>query len=169
MAAGEYVSVSSQADTEEADLARERKELADDPQAELAELTAIYVGRGVEPALARQVAEQMSAKDAFAAHARDELGLAEHVVARPIQAALTSALTFSVGALTPLVITYLAPTAMIAPWVSVGSLVFLAALGALGASVGGASILKPTLRVTFWGALAMAATAAIGAVVGHAV
>ena len=169
MAAGEYVSVSSQADTEEADLARERKELADDPQAELAELTAIYVGRGVEPALARQVAEQMSAKDAFAAHARDELGLAEHVVARPIQAALTSALTFSVGALTPLVITYLAPTAMIAPWVSVGSLVFLAALGALGASVGGASILKPTLRVTFWGSLAMAATAAIGAVVGHAV
>lgn len=169
MAAGEYVSVSSQADTEEADLARERKELVDDPAAELAELTAIYVGRGVEPALARQVAEQMTAKDAFAAHARDELGLAEHVVARPIQAALTSALTFSIGALMPLVIMYLSPPTLIGSIVSGGSLVFLAALGALGARVGGASIWKPTLRVTFWGAIAMGATAAIGALVGHAV
>jgi hypothetical protein len=168
MAAGEYVSVSSQADTEEADLARERQELAEHPEAELAELTSIYVARGVEPALARQVAEQMTAKDAFAAHARDELGLAEHVVARPIQAALTSALTFSKGALMPLVITYLSPAALIAPFVSGASLVFLAALGALGASVGGASILKPTIRVTFWGAIAMGATAAIGALVGHA-
>ena len=169
MAAGEYVSVSSQADTEEADLARERKELAENPQAELAELASIYVARGVEPALAQQVAEQMTAKDAFAAHARDELGLAEHVVARPIQAALTSALTFSMGALMPLVITYLSPAALIAPFVSGASLVFLAALGALGASVGGASIWKPTIRVTFWGAIAMGATAAIGALVGHAV
>ena len=169
MAAGEYVSVSSQADTEEADLARERKELAEHPAAELAELAAIYVARGVEPALARQVAEQMSAKDAFAAHARDELGLAEHVVARPTQAALTSAATFSVGALMPLAIAYLSPATLVAPLVSAGSLVFLAILGALGASVGGASILKPTVRVTFWGALAMALTAGVGALFGTAV
>jgi VIT1/CCC1 family predicted Fe2+/Mn2+ transporter len=169
MAAGEYVSVSSQADTEEADLARERKELAEDPQGELAELAAIYVARGVDPALARQVAEQMTARDAFAAHARDELGLAEHVVARPIQAALTSALTFSMGALMPLVLIYLSPAALIAPFVAGGSLMFLAARGAVGAIVGGASVLKPTIRVTFWGAIAMGATAAIGALVGHAV
>lgn len=169
MAAGEYVSVSSQADTEEADLAKERRELEEDPAAELAELTSIYIGRGLDPALARQVAEQMTAKDAFAAHVRDELGLADHVVARPVQAALTSALMFSMGALMPLMITYVSPPALIAPMVSGGSLVFLAALGALGASVGGASILKPTIRVTFWGAFAMATTAAIGALVGHAV
>jgi VIT1/CCC1 family predicted Fe2+/Mn2+ transporter len=166
MAAGEYVSVSSQADTEAADLARERKELEEHPEGELAELTSIYVARGVEPALARQVAEQMTAKDAFAAHARDELGLAEHVVARPIQAALTSALTFSMGAFLPLLITYLSPAALIAPFVSGGSRVFLGALGALGASVGGASIMKPTIRVTFWGAVAMAVTAGAGAVFG---
>lgn len=169
MAAGEYVSVSSQSDTEEADLARERRELEEDPEAELTELAAIYVTRGVEPALARQVAEQMSAKDAFAAHARDELGLADHVVARPIQAALTSAATFAVGATMPLVLTYLSPAAMIGPLVSGGSLIFLGVLGAVGAAVGGAEILKPTLRVTFWGACAMGATAAIGALVGHAV
>jgi VIT1/CCC1 family predicted Fe2+/Mn2+ transporter len=169
MAAGEYVSVSSQSDTEEADLARERKELEEFPEAEIAELTAIYVARGVEPALAMKVAEQMTAKDAFAAHAREELGLVDHVVARPTQAALTSAATFAVGAGMPLVLTYLAPAALIGPVVSGGSLIFLAILGAIGAAVGGAKILRPTLRVTFWGACAMAATAAIGALVGHAV
>ena len=169
MAAGEYVSVSSQADTENADLQKERRELAEDPENELAELTQIYVRRGVEPALARQVAEQMTAKDAFTAHARDELGLAEHVVARPIQAALTSAVTFALGAAIPLVISLVAPSAQIAPIVSGGSLVCLAVLGALGARAGGADIWKPTIRVTFWGAIAMAATAAIGTLVGHAV
>ncbi|MBB6309942.1 VIT1/CCC1 transporter family protein [Xanthobacter tagetidis] len=169
MAAGEYVSVSSQADTENADLQKERRELAEDPESELNELTNIYVGRGVEPALARRVAEQMTAKDAFTAHARDELGLAEHVVARPIQAALTSAVTFALGAAIPLIISLLAPTALIAPIVSGGSLACLAVLGALGARAGGADIWKPTIRVTFWGAIAMAATAAIGAAVGHAV
>ena len=169
MAAGEYVSVSSQADTENADLQKERRELAEDPESELAELTQIYVRRGVEPALARQVAEQMTAKDAFTAHARDELGLAEHVVARPIQAALTSAVTFALGAAIPLVISLVAPSAQIAPIVSGGSLVCLAVLGALGARAGGADIWKPTIRVTFWGAIAMAATAAIGTLVGHAV
>jgi vacuolar iron transporter family protein len=168
MAAGEYVSVSSQADTESADLARERRELADSPEAELLELTQIYVARGVEPALARQVAEQMTAKDAFAAHSRDELGLSDHVVARPIQAAVTSALTFTVGAAVPLFIALLAPAASIATYVSLGSLLCLASLGAIGARIGGAAILKPTIRVTFWGAFAMAATAGIGALVGGA-
>ncbi|MFS8038942.1 VIT family protein [Xanthobacter sp. AM11] len=169
MAAGEYVSVSSQADTENADLRKEQRELAEQPESELNELTQIYVRRGVEPALARQVAEQMTAKDAFSAHARDELGLAEHVVARPIQAALTSAVTFALGAAIPLAISLLAPAALIAPIVSGGSLVCLAVLGALGARAGGADIWKPTIRVTFWGAIAMAATAAIGTLVGHAV
>ena len=169
MAAGEYVSVSSQADTESADLARERRELTEQPTAELDELTQIYVDRGVEPTLARQVAQQMMAKDAFAAHARDELGLSEHVVARPIQAALTSAVTFAVGAALPLLIAVAAPVGWTAAAVSAGSLVGLAILGALGARAGGASVLKPTLRVTFWGAFAMAATAIIGSLVGHAV
>ncbi len=169
MAAGEYVSVSSQADTENADLARERRELAEQPESELDELTAIYVARGVAPDLARTVAIQMTQKDAFATHARDELGLSDHVVARPVQAALTSALTFAVGASVPLALAAFTPAASIASVVSGGSLVCLAALGALGAWVGGAGILKPTLRVTFWGAFAMAATAAIGALVGHAV
>ena len=169
MAAGEYVSVSSQADTESADLARERRELTEQPAAELDELTQIYVDRGVEPTLARQVAQQMMAKDAFAAHARDELGLSEHVVARPIQAALTSAVTFAVGAALPLLIAVAAPVGWTAAAVSAGSLVGLAILGALGARAGGASVLKPTLRVTFWGAFAMAATAIIGSLVGHAV
>lgn len=167
MAAGEYVSVSSQSDTESADLARERRELAESPGAELLELTQIYVSRGVEPALARQVAEQMTASDAFAAHARDELGLSDHVVARPVQAALTSALTFTVGAAVPLLIAFIAPAASIAIVVSLGSLVSLASLGAIGARIGGAAILKPTVRVTFWGAFAMAATAGIGALVGQ--
>ncbi len=169
MAAGEYVSVSSQADTEEADMSRERRELAEQPEEELDELTQIYVQRGVEPALARQVAEQMTRQDAFAAHARDELGLAEHVVARPVQAALTSAATFSAGAVVPLLLALLSPAGSL-PWiVSGGSLLCLAGLGALGAKLGGAEIAKPTLRVTFWGALAMAATALIGKLVGHAV
>ncbi len=169
MAAGEYVSVSSQADTEEADLGRERRELNEQPGAELEELTNIYISRGVSPDLARKVAEQMTAKDAFATHARDELGLSAHVVARPVQAALTSAATFAVGAAVPLIIAAVAPTATIALTVSGGSLVCLAGLGALGARIGGASMMKPTLRVTFWGAFAMAATAAIGAIVGHSV
>ncbi len=169
MAAGEYVSVSSQADTENADLARERLELSTQPELELDELTAIYVARGVTPDLARQVAIQMTAKDAFATHARDELGLSDHAVARPVQAALTSAATFSVGAAMPLVIAMAVPSSWIPSAVSGGSLLLLALLGAVGARVGGAGILKPTLRVTFWGAFAMAATAAIGAVVGRAV
>jgi len=169
MAAGEYVSVSSQADTEQADLARERKELAETPESELAELTQIYVDRGVEFALARKVAEQLTAKDAFAAHARDELGLSAHVVARPVQAALTSALTFSVGAALPIGIVLLAPSGSTALIVSGGSLLCLALLGAVSARIGGAGIVKPTLRVTFWGAIAMAASAGIGALVGRAV
>lgn len=169
MAAGEYVSVSSQADTEEADMARERKELADQPAAELDELTRIYEARGVEPTLARKVAEQMMAKDAFAAHARDELGIAAHTVARPIQAALTSAATFSAGAAFPLVVAMLAPTAQITWIVSFACLFGLAALGAIGARAGGAAILRPTVRVVFWGAVAMASTAAIGSLVGRAV
>jgi VIT1/CCC1 family predicted Fe2+/Mn2+ transporter len=169
MAAGEYVSVSSQADTETADLARERRELTEQPRAELGELTDVYVKRGVTPALARQVAEQMTAKDAFATHARDELGLSDHIVARPVQAALTSAVTFSVGAALPLAIALIAPTAQIALMVSGGSLLCLAVLGAVGARVGGAGIFKPTVRVTFWGAFAMAATAAIGVLVGRAI
>ncbi|QLH71828.1 VIT1/CCC1 transporter family protein [Rhodopseudomonas palustris] len=169
MAAGEYVSVSSQADTEQADLARERKELAETPESELDELTQIYVDRGVEFALARKVAEQLTAKDAFAAHARDELGLSPHVVARPVQAALTSALTFSVGAALPIGIVLLAPSGSTALIVSGGSLFCLALLGAVSARIGGAGIVKPTLRVTFWGAIAMAASAGIGALVGHAI
>lgn len=169
MAAGEYVSVSSQADTEEADMARERRELAEEPEAELEELTQIYVARGVAPDLARQVAEQMTAKDAFAAHTRDELGITEHGAARPVQAALTSAITFTLGAALPLILAVFAPVAHTAWIVSVGSLIGLSALGAVGAKLGGADFLKPTLRVTFWGAFAMAATAAIGALTGHAV
>lgn len=168
MAAGEYVSVSSQADTETADLAKERRELADQPEAELDELTNIYVQRGLDISLARQVAEALTAKDAFATHARDELGLSAHVVARPVQAALTSAVTFAFGAAIPLLIAIASPTARI-PWaVSAGSLVALAVLGAAGAQTGGASVLKPMLRVTFWGAIAMGTTAAIGRLVGHA-
>ncbi len=169
MAAGEYVSVSSQSDTEEADMARERRELAEEPEAELDELTHIYEERGVEPDLAREVARQMMAKDAFAAHARDELGLAAHVVAQPVQAAVTSAITFAVGAAFPLAVSMLAPETAIVPAVSAAALVGLAALGAVGARAGGADMLKPTLRVVFWGALAMLSTAAIGSLVGRAV
>jgi VIT1/CCC1 family predicted Fe2+/Mn2+ transporter len=167
MAAGEYVSVSSQADTEAADLAKERRELAEQPDAEIHELTNIYVERGLDLLLARQVAEALTAKDAFAAHSRDELGLSAHVVARPIQAALTSAVTFAFGAAIPLLIAIASPLNRI-PWaVSAGSLVALAILGAAGAQTGGAGILRPMLRVTFWGAIAMGTTAAIGRLVAH--
>ena len=169
MAAGEYVSVSSQADTEEADMARERRELATQPEEELAELAAIYEQRGVAPDLALEVAKQMMAKDAFEAHARDELGLSSHVMARPVQAAFTSAATFSVGAALPLVVALFAPAGAVAWAVSIACLVGLAALGAVGASAGGASVWKPTVRVVFWGAVAMASTAAIGALIGRAV
>jgi VIT1/CCC1 family predicted Fe2+/Mn2+ transporter len=169
MAAGEYVSVSSQSDTEGADLARERKELADDPAFETAELAQVYVARGVAPALARQVAEQLMAKDALGAHARDELGISAATTARPIQAALASAASFAVGAALPIVTLLVAPTRTLVPTVFGVTLICLALLGALGAKVGGAPILKPTLRVAFWGAFAMALTAGVGALVGKAV
>ncbi|EWY39005.1 membrane protein [Skermanella stibiiresistens SB22] len=169
MAAGEYVSVSSQSDTERADLARERAELAQDPALETAELARIYVGRGLEPALARQVAVQLMEKDALGAHARDELGISEVTTARPIQAALTSAATFSVGAILPILTAVVAPVAWIVPAVSAASLIFLAVLGAFGARAGGAGMLKPTLRVAFWGAFAMALSAVAGALVGKAI
>ena len=169
MAAGEYVSVSSQSDTEEADLDRERSELADHPEIEHDELTQIYVKRGIEPALARQVAEQLMAKDALGAHALDELGISEITTARPIQAALTSAATFAIGAAMPLAMVIVSPTAMLVPIVSVASLACLALLGGIGAHAGGASVVTGTMRVTFWGALAMALTAGIGALVGKVV
>ncbi len=169
MAAGEYVSVSSQSDTEEADLDRERSELADHPEIEHDELTQIYVKRGVEPALARQVAEQLMIKDALGAHALDELGISEITTARPIQAALTSAATFAVGAAMPLTMVLVAPPALLVPIVSAASLAFLALLGAIGAQAGGANLLTGMMRVTFWGALAMALTAGIGALVGKVV
>lgn len=163
MAAGEYVSVSSQSDTEKADLARERKELETTPDAELAELASIYVTRGLDMDLAHQVAVQLSAHDALGAHARDELGISDLTTARPIQAALASAASFAVGAMLPLVATFLTPVQAI-PWsVSILSLVFLASLGGLSASMGGAPVGRAVFRITFWGALAMAATAAIGA------
>lgn len=169
MAAGEYVSVSSQADTEQADLTRERTELATMPEAELNELTGIYVQRGLEPALARQVAEQLTAKGALAAHARDELGISEITTARPVQAALASAATFAVGAALPLLVVLLAPEAALVYTVSITSLIFLALLGVLAARAGGAPMLKAALRVTFWGALAMGLTAAVGALFGTVV
>lgn len=166
MAAGEYVSVHSQSDTENADLARERAELLADSAAEQRELTAIYVARGLEPALAQQVAEQLMRHDAVGAHARDELGISETQSARPVQAALASAGSFAVGAMLPLGVTALAPATSLAAWVSGTSLVFLALLGALAARAGGAGMLAGAWRVGFWGALAMAATAGVGALVG---
>lgn len=169
MAAGEYVSVSSQSDTENADLARERLELATSPAFETDELAQIYVERGLSPGLARQVAEELMKGDALAAHARDELGISEIVSARPVQAALTSAATFAVGAAFPIVVAVVAPADLLAPAVSAASVAFLALLGAVGARAGGAGVVRPALRVAFWGALAMAATAAIGALVGTAV
>lgn len=169
MAAGEYVSVSSQSDTEKADLAREREELAVQPEFELQELTQIYVERGVAPALARQVAEQLMAKDALGTHAREELGITDITTARPVQAALTSAATFAAGAALPIVTATLAPASHLVAIVSGVSLISLAVLGALGARAGGAAILQPTIRVAFWGAFAMGLTAAVGALVGKAI
>lgn len=169
MAAGEYVSVSSQSDTEQADLQREKAELAANPALERDELKDIYIRRGVDPALARLVAEQLMNKDALAAHAREELGIFASTTARPLQAALTSAVTFAVGAAMPLSMVVVAPAAWLVPAVSAASLVFLALLGAVGARTGGASIWRATLRVTFWGALAMGLTAGIGRLVGTAI
>lgn len=166
MAAGEYVSVSSQADTERADLDRERKELATDPEHEHAEMTAIYVARGLDAELAAQVATQLMAHDALGAHARDELGIVETLVARPVQAALASAATFAVGAALPLLVVLVAPVSVRMWAVSGGSLLFLALLGLLAGRAGGASVLAAAARVTFWGALAMALTAGVGALFG---
>lgn len=168
MAAGEYVSVSSQADTERADLAREREELAADPDQEQAELTAIYMKRGLDPALASSVASQLMQHDALGAHARDELGISDILAARPIQAALASAGTFSVGALLPLLIVMLFPASALMWAVSGSSILFLALLGALSAKAGGAPVVLAAWRVTFWGALAMALTAGVGALFGVA-
>jgi VIT1/CCC1 family predicted Fe2+/Mn2+ transporter len=166
MAAGEYVSVHSQADTEKAELEVERAELQADDKGEHEELAAIYVGRGLEPQLARQVADQLMAHDALGAHARDELGMSEQIRARPVQAALTSAVSFAVGAAMPLLTTAVAPEPSVIPIVSATSLVFLALLGALAARAGGAGMQKGALRVTFWGALAMGLTALVGALSG---
>jgi len=169
MAAGEYVSVHSQADTEQADLARERDELAADPAGEGRELATIYVARGLEPALAQQVAEQLMKHDALSAHARDELGISEHLSARPVQAAVASAASFAAGAALPLAVAALAPAAAAIAAVSACSLAFLALLGAVAARVGGASALTGAWRVTFWGALAMAVTAGAGRLFGAVV
>lgn len=166
MAAGEYVSVSSQSDTERSDLARERKELETDVEAEHQELAAIYVGRGLDPALATQVSNQLMAHDALGAHARDELGISEILQARPVQAAIASALSFAVGAALPIATVVVAPQAMMVWLVAILSLAFLAILGGIAARVGGARISTGAIRVTFWGALAMALTAAVGSLFG---
>ena len=166
MAAGEYVSVSSQADTEAAELAREAREIAVNPSAEHCELAGIYVRRGVEQSLAMSVAEQLMAKDAVAAHAQDELGITVGLRARPVQAALTSAATFAIGAAMPLLTIVLAPPEILLPAVAVSSLLFLGALGWIGARVGGATPFRATARVMFWGAIAMAVTAGVGAAFG---
>ncbi len=169
MAAGEYVSVSSQADTEAADKAREIAELATVPGAELAELTATYVSRGVSPALAAQVAEELTAHDALGTHLRDELGLSDMTAAKPLTAAVASALSFTVGAALPLAGAMLAPEAQIIWWVTGLSLAFLAVLGALGAKAGGAPVGRAVMRVAFWGAIAMAVTAGVGRLFGAVV
>jgi vacuolar iron transporter family protein len=166
MAAGEYVSVSSQSDTEHADLERERQELADNPEHEHAEMAAIYVARGLDAQLASEVATQLMAHDALGAHARDELGMSEMSAARPMQAAFASAGTFSTGATLPLLIVLLVPASVLMWAVSVGSLLFLALLGSLAARAGGATVMTAAVRVTFWGALAMALTAGAGALFG---
>ena len=169
MAAGEYVSLRSQADTEEAELDLERKELEEDRAGERKELTTIYIRRGLEPSLAKEVAQQLMAHDALGAHARDELGMSDTFSARPVQAALASAAAFAIGAVMPLLTVLWVPMAMLIPVVSGLSLVFLAGLGSVAAYVGGANMLWGALRVTFWGALAMAVTAGIGALFGTAV
>jgi VIT1/CCC1 family predicted Fe2+/Mn2+ transporter len=166
MAAGEFVSVSSQKDTETADLAREKREQAVDPAGEQAELTAIYVKRGLDEALAAQVARQLMARDALGAHARDELGITDELAARPVQAALASAASFAVGAVLPLLVSIFLPGSVLIVAVAAASLLFLALLGALAAQAGGAPIGRSVLRVVFWGALAMAVTAGIGALFG---
>ena len=168
MAAGEYVSVSSQSDTEKADLARETSELAGDHEAEVRELAGIYAARGVSPDLATEVAKQMMAHDALGAHARDELGISETTTARPIQAAITSAVTFSAGAALPLIVAAFAPMTDLALWVAGSALLGLAFLGALGAKAGGAPVSRSVARVVFWGALAMAITAGVGRLFGVA-
>ena len=169
MAAGEYVSVSSQSDTEKADLLRELKELNENVEFEREELAEIYVKRGVEQTLARQVAQQLMARDALGAHARDELGVSEITTARPVQAALTSAAMFAAGAAMPLLMVVVSTANALVPTVSVASLGFLALLGAIGARAGGANVVRATARVTFWGALAMALTAGIGKLFGAVV
>ena len=169
MAAGEYVSVSSQSDTETAALAKERAELAESPNSEIAELAGIYVSRGLEPGLARDVAVQLMAHDALGTHARDELGLSEVTAANPIQAAITSAITFAVGAAAPLILIVMLPKPFLSAGIGLGTLIFLAILGAIGGRAGGAPMLRPALRVAFWGALAMAATTLIGQLFGAAV
>jgi vacuolar iron transporter family protein len=169
MAAGEYVSVQSQADTEEADLNRERGELATDPEHELAELTAIYVGRGLDESLAKKVAQKLTTHDAFAAHARDELGITDTLRARPLQAAMSSAAAFAGGAVLPIAAVLLAPAAQVGIVATVTTLVVLAALGAMAAYAGGASLFKGAVRVVFWGALAMGITAGVGRLFGASV
>jgi VIT1/CCC1 family predicted Fe2+/Mn2+ transporter len=169
MAAGEYVSVSSQTDAERADIARETRELAEAPEAELEELMRIYVGRGLDRDLAERVAVQLTDRDALGAHALDELGISETVAARPIQAALVSALTFALGAMVPLIVVFLSPESQIVTIVAASTILGLAMLGGLGASAGGAGVMRGAARVTFWGALAMAATAAVGSIFGVAV
>jgi VIT1/CCC1 family predicted Fe2+/Mn2+ transporter len=169
MAAGEYVSVSSQSDAEDADLAQEKRELARAPEAERNELAGIYVGRGVDPVLADEVAQELSKKDALEAHARDELGISDLTKPRPVQAALASAASFSVGAAAPLLLVLVSPMKWLLIAIPLGSLLFLVLLGVIGAKAAGASILRPTVRVTFWGAFAMAVTAGIGALFGTAV
>lgn len=166
MAAGEYVSVSTQSDSERSDLARERKELEDDVEAEHRELAAIYVGRGLDQALANRVATQLMAKDALGAHARDELGISEPMRARPVQAALASASSFATGASFPLLVATYAPASRLPYFVAALSLVFLAVLGAIAARVGRARVLTGVLRITFWGAVAMGLTAAVGRLFG---
>jgi vacuolar iron transporter family protein len=169
MAAGEYVSVSSQSDTEDADMTRERKELLEQPDFELNELTESFVSQGINRETALEVARQLTAADAIAAHAREELGISEITAARPLQAAITSALTFSAGAALPLGIVLIEPASSLILAVTVGALIFLAILGTSGALAGGANILKATLRVTFWGTIAMAITAGVGAYFGAVV
>jgi VIT1/CCC1 family predicted Fe2+/Mn2+ transporter len=169
MAAGEYVSVQSQSDTEAADLARERSELATDADAEHRELAGIYIKRGLKPALADQVATELMAHDALGAHARDELGISETLSARPVQAALASAASFTAGAALPLLVVLMVPRGALTPGVAASSLVFLGALGAVAARTGGASAVAGAWRVTFWGALAMAITAGVGALFGTVV
>jgi vacuolar iron transporter family protein len=168
MAAGEYISVQSQADTENADLNRERRELVETPEEELEELTAIYIGRGLEETLARQVAVQLTAVDALTAHARDELGITEQLKARPIQASLASAAAFSVGAVIPIIAALLASSQSVSLVTTVSTLLTLTLLGSLAAYAGGASIVRGALRVTFWGALAMSVTAGVGKLIGSA-